>query len=74
MESSTTINKPSSPSDDISITEDVPAFAELARDEPHDALSFYEMEHQILALYDHLMELKLEIALTETSKGLPSSR
>lgn len=49
------------------------AFAEFAVDESRDVLSFYDVEAQMLALYDHLSDLKLEIALLEAQNGLPSS-
>lgn len=50
------------------------AFAEFAVDESRDVLSFYDVEAQILVLYDHLSDLKLEIALLEAQSGLPSSK
>ena len=50
------------------------AFAGFAVDESRDVLSFYDVERQILALYDHLNDLKLEIALWETHKTPPPSK
>ena len=50
------------------------AFAGLAVNESRDVLSFYEVEAQILALYDHLSDLKLEIALLEARDSLPLSK
>ena len=44
----------------------VDAYAQYAEDQPGDTLAFYEIEGQILALWDKLNELKLEIAVLET--------
>lgn len=41
------------------------AFADLAAHESGDTLPFYEVEGQVLALWDQLNELKLEQALLE---------
>ena len=48
------------------------AFAKYANDEPGDALPFYEAEGRILALWDQLNELKLEIALMEAQTNPPA--
>lgn len=40
-------------------------FSEVAKDEPGDALPFYEAEGEVLALRDKLQEMKLERALLE---------
>ena len=61
-------------SDGRSTSEQVTAFAEFAENESRDVLSFYEVEAQILALYDHLNEINLEIALLEVRNRLPSSK
>ena len=44
-------------------TED--SFAQIAADRPGDILPFYEIEGQLLALWDQLNELKLEKSLLE---------
>ena len=49
------------------------AFANYADDEPGDALPFYEAEGRILALWDQLNELKLEIALMEAQANPPAA-
>ena len=46
-------------------------FAKYADDEPGDALPFYETEGRVLALWDQLNELKLEIALMEAQANPP---
>ncbi len=43
------------------------AFAGLAAHESSDTLPFYEIEGQVLALWDQLNELKLEQALLQAS-------
>lgn len=48
----------------MSVSFDV-AFADLAAHESGDTLPFYEVEGQVLALWDQLNELKLEQALLE---------
>ena len=40
-------------------------FTQYAEDQPDDKLPFYEIEGQILSLWDRLNELKLEIAVLE---------
>ena len=55
------------------ISEQAPVFAEFAVNESRDVLSFYELEEQILDLYDHLNDLKLEIGLLEARDRLPPS-
>lgn len=47
------------------------AFAKYADDQPGDALPFYEAEGRILALWDQLNELKLEVALMEAQINPP---
>lgn len=44
-----------------------PDFAKFGEDQPGDTLPFYEIEGKILALWDRLNELKLEVAIVETS-------
>lgn len=46
-------------------------FAEYAKPWSADNLSFYEIESQILALYDQLIELRLEKAILDTQLDLP---
>ena len=41
------------------------AFGDLAAHESGDVLPFYEVEGQVLALWDRLNELKLEKAIIE---------
>lgn len=48
------------------------AFAEYALDDSGDTLSLYEIESQILSLYDQLIELRLERALLESQLDLSS--
>ena len=49
------------------------AFACIAADEPGDTVPFYEIEGQVLALWDQLNELNLEKTLLETqAKGQES--
>ena len=74
MESGVATDELISRSDDNSNSEPATAFAEFAANESRDVLSFYELEGQILALYDHLNDLKLEIALLEAQHKLPSSK
>lgn len=47
------------------------AFADLARYKSGDALPFYELEGQILELWDQLNELRLEKALLESQGDVP---
>ena len=47
------------------------AFAELAAHKTGDAIPFYEIEGQILELWDQLNELILEKALLETQNTPP---
>lgn len=44
-------------------------FASFAADQPGDTLLFYEIEAKILALWDQLNGLKLEIALQEAQNN-----
>lgn len=44
-------------------------FASFAADRPGDILPFYETEAKILALWDQLNDLKLEIALQEAQNN-----
>ncbi len=74
MNSSVAANDSSLGDNEISTSEHATAFAEFAVNESRDVLSFYDVEAQILALYDHLNDLKLEIALLEARNGLPSSQ
>ncbi len=46
-------------------------FAGLAAHKSGDALPFYELEGQILELWDQLNELKLEKALLEAQGATP---
>ena len=48
------------------------SFADLCRHEPGDTVPFYQAEGQILELWDHLQELKLEQALLEAQIALQS--
>ncbi|CAD6570622.1 MAG: hypothetical protein ASARMPREDX12_003774 [Alectoria sarmentosa] len=48
------------------------AFADLAAQGPGDALPFYEIEGQILELWDQLNELRLEKALLEAQDTVPT--
>lgn len=48
------------------------AFVDHANHELVDSLSLYEIESQILCLYDQLIELRLERAILETQLELPS--
>ena len=50
------------------------AFAEFAAHESGDTLPFYEIEGQVLALWDQLNELKLEQALLEAQNTLSGAR
>lgn len=47
------------------------AFAEVAAHKPGDAIPFYELEGQILELWDQLNELTLERAILEAQSVLP---
>ena len=47
------------------------AFAGFAAQKLGDALLFYEIEGQILELWDHLNELRLEKALLEAQDTVP---
>lgn len=47
------------------------AFVSYADHEPVDRLSLYEVERQILCLYDQLIELRLERAILEAQIELP---
>ena len=49
----------------------IDGFAKYANDQPGDALPFYETEGRLLALWDQLKELKLEIALKEAQVNPP---
>ena len=49
------------------------AFAELAAHMPGDAIPFYEVEGQILELWDQLNELTLEKTLLEAQGAISSS-
>ena len=49
------------------------AFAKYADDRPGDALPFYEAEGRLIALWDQLSQLKLEIALMEAQANLPAN-
>ena len=49
------------------------AFAELAAHKPSDTIPFYELEGQILELWDQLNELTLERAILEAQSALPLS-
>ena len=49
------------------------AFAELAAHKSGDAIPFYEVEGQILELWDQVNELTLEKALLEAQGAMPSS-
>lgn len=48
-------------------------FAEFSKDESRDVLTFYEAESQVLTLYDHLHDLKLELALLEAQHRVTPS-
>lgn len=50
------------------------AFADLATHKPGDAIPFYEIEGQILELWDQLNELRLEMALLEAQNTAPLSQ
>ena len=47
------------------------AFADFAAYKPGDALPFYEIEGQVLGLWDQLNELRLEKALLEAQNTVP---
>lgn len=47
------------------------AFADLAGHKSGDVLPFYEIEGQILELWDQLNELRLEKALLEAQEKVP---
>lgn len=47
------------------------AFIKFADHESVDRLSLYDIERQILCLYDELIELRLERAILETQLELP---
>ena len=47
------------------------AFVELAAHKSGDAIPFYEVEGQILELWDKLSELTLEKALLEVENAVP---
>ena len=47
------------------------AFAELAAHKSGDVIPFYELEGQILELWDQLSELTLERAILEAQSALP---
>ena len=47
------------------------AIIRYANHEPIDKLSLYEVERQILCLYDQLIELRLERAILEAQLELP---
>lgn len=47
------------------------AFVQYANHESVDRLSLYDIERQILCLYDQLIELRLERAILETQLELP---
>ena len=47
------------------------ALAELAAHKSGDAIPFYELEGQILGLWDQLNELMLEKALLEAQGAIP---
>lgn len=42
-------------------------FAKYAEEQPGDTLPFYEVEGKILALWDQLNELKIELSIAENS-------
>lgn len=48
------------------------AFADYANHELVDTLSLYEIESQILCLYDQLIELRLERAIIDSQIESPS--
>ena len=48
------------------------AFADYANHELVDTVSLYEIESQILCLYDQLIELRLERAILDSQIELPS--
>lgn len=52
--------------------EDESAYAEFAKQKSHDNLSLYEAESQALALYDQLVELRLEKAILEARQEISS--
>ena len=47
------------------------AFTELAAHKPGDAIPFYELEGQVLELWDRLNELTLERAILEAQSAHP---
>ncbi len=73
MDSSAAADESSLRSKGGNTSEYATALAGFAVNESRDVLSFYDVEAQILALYDHLSDLKLEIALQEAGNELPSS-
>lgn len=73
MDSSATADESSLGSNGNNTSEHAAALAAFAVNESRDVVSFYDVEAQILALYDQLNDLKLEIALQEAGNELPSS-
>lgn len=71
MEGLTTAVKRTDLNDRTRMSNEV-VFADYAAHESGDTLPFYEVEGQILALWDQLNELKLEKALLETRTTLSS--
>ena len=50
------------------------AYAQYAEDKPGDTVPFYETEGRLLALWDQLNEMKLEIAVLQASTAkIPST-
>ena len=54
--------------------EDESAYADFAKQKSHDSLSLYDAESQALALYDQLVELRLEKAILEAQLEIPSGK
>ena len=50
------------------------AYVHLAKQTSRDNLSLYKAESQVLALYDQLVELRLEKALIEAQLETPSGK
>lgn len=50
------------------------AYVHLAKQTSRDNLSLYQAESQALALYDQLVELRLEKALIEAQLETPSGK
>lgn len=55
-------------------SKDESMYANLVELKSHDTLLLYEAESQALALYDQLVELRLEKAILEAQKKIPAGK